>query len=143
MPDRAVRRAARNTCRGECGLSDGADEDVVAGGCDEPHPLVDRAAEGRRLEVGEDRSPPEAFPHGGPGDRLGVAVAAVCRQRADPADARHPVRQIERRSEEHTSELQSLRHLVCRLLLEKKNVNEITCNEADASKAAAYATSPR
>src|ERR1035441_5623469 len=27
------------------------------------------------------------------------------------------------RSEEHTSELQSLRHLVCRLLLEKKNNN--------------------
>src|SRR5262245_64982461 len=26
----------------------------------------------------------------------------------------------QRRSEEHTSELQSLRHLVCRLLLEKK-----------------------
>src|SRR5437899_6373373 len=32
-------------------------------------------------------------------------------------DARGPGR----RSEEHTSELQSLRHLVCRLLLEKKN----------------------
>src|SRR5437899_7613868 len=28
------------------------------------------------------------------------------------------------RSEEHTSELQSLRHLVCRLLLEKKKSNE-------------------
>src|SRR5438045_7305656 len=28
--------------------------------------------------------------------------------------------QLELRSEEHTSELQSLRHLVCRLLLEKK-----------------------
>src|SRR5438045_5993757 len=28
---------------------------------------------------------------------------------------------LEARSEEHTSELQSLRHLVCRLLLEKKN----------------------
>src|SRR5205814_9148997 len=28
------------------------------------------------------------------------------------------------RSEEHTSELQSLRHLVCRLLLEKKNEPE-------------------
>src|SRR5437899_4889406 len=28
-----------------------------------------------------------------------------------------------RRSEEHTSELQSLRHLVCRLLLEKKHTN--------------------
>src|SRR5947199_3861915 len=28
------------------------------------------------------------------------------------------------RSEEHTSELQSLRHLVCRLLLEKKNLTK-------------------
>src|SRR5262245_64547919 len=31
-----------------------------------------------------------------------------------------PPRFLRRRSEEHTSELQSLRHLVCRLLLEKK-----------------------
>src|SRR5436853_3167269 len=31
---------------------------------------------------------------------------------------------MKRRSEEHTSELQSLRHLVCRLLLEKKNVGD-------------------
>src|SRR5262245_63716792 len=30
------------------------------------------------------------------------------------------------RSEEHTSELQSLRHLVCRLLLEKKKTNKIS-----------------
>src|SRR5438045_5703031 len=30
-------------------------------------------------------------------------------------------RGFDTRSEEHTSELQSLRHLVCRLLLEKKN----------------------
>src|SRR5205814_7920493 len=30
-----------------------------------------------------------------------------------------------RRSEEHTSELQSLRHLVCRLLLEKKKENYV------------------
>src|SRR5437899_6562757 len=30
---------------------------------------------------------------------------------------------VEARSEEHTSELQSLRHLVCRLLLEKKKPN--------------------
>src|SRR5438045_8911180 len=29
---------------------------------------------------------------------------------------------VHARSEEHTSELQSLRHLVCRLLLEKKNI---------------------
>src|SRR5262245_62688477 len=33
---------------------------------------------------------------------------------------------IELRSEEHTSELQSLRHLVCRLLLEKKKKNKET-----------------
>src|SRR5258706_8582389 len=32
------------------------------------------------------------------------------------------------RSEEHTSELQSLTNLVCRLLLEKKNGNYTECN---------------
>src|SRR5438045_7065184 len=34
-------------------------------------------------------------------------------------------RTFQRRSEEHTSELQSLRHLVCRLLLEKKKIRNI------------------
>src|SRR5438045_8024412 len=33
--------------------------------------------------------------------------------------------QVGRRSEEHTSELQSLRHLVCRLLLEKKKMKKV------------------
>src|SRR5947208_7313516 len=33
------------------------------------------------------------------------------------------------RSEEHTSELQSPDHLVCRLLLEKKNTNSMLCPE--------------
>src|SRR5436853_5145271 len=42
---------------------------------------------------------------------LAAAAGGVCR-------ARDPWRIL--RSEEHTSELQSLRHLVCRLLLEKK-----------------------
>src|SRR5687768_17735525 len=32
------------------------------------------------------------------------------------------------RSEEHTSELQSRLHLVCRLLLEKKNIKDILTN---------------
>src|SRR5437870_1285317 len=32
------------------------------------------------------------------------------------------------RSEEHTSELQSRGHLVCRLLLEKKKISHTTCN---------------
>src|SRR5438045_9620574 len=40
-----------------------------------------------------------------------------------------PPRHLRRRSEEHTSELQSLRHLVCRLLLEKKKKNKITIIE--------------
>src|SRR5205814_8374575 len=46
--------------------------------------------------------------------RLGRARAA----------GRQPRQHLHRaRSEEHTSELQSLRHLVCRLLLEKKKKN--------------------
>src|SRR3989441_1993328 len=34
--------------------------------------------------------------------------------------------QVARRSEEHTSELQSLAYLVCRLLLEKKKINSVS-----------------
>src|SRR2546425_4315101 len=36
------------------------------------------------------------------------------------------------RSEEHTSELQSLAYLVCRLLLEKKKITIMTSDDADA-----------
>src|SRR2546429_6696160 len=36
------------------------------------------------------------------------------------------------RSEEHTSELQSRLHLVCRLLLEKKKNSKFTCLELQA-----------
>src|SRR5690625_6824097 len=39
-----------------------------------------------------------------------------------------------RRSEEHTSELQSRGHLVCRLLLEKKNRNKIIRNYHNSIK---------
>src|SRR5947199_2147330 len=54
------------------------------------------------------------------------------RRRAAKAAARHRVGHFSLacrsfRSEEHTSELQSLRHLVCRLLLEKKK--KTTTNE--------------
>src|SRR5438309_4611248 len=38
--------------------------------------------------------------------------------------AQHRDDQAETRSEEHTSELQSQFHLVCRLLLEKKNLDD-------------------
>src|SRR2546429_6437908 len=37
------------------------------------------------------------------------------------------IRACDLRSEEHTSELQSRLHLVCRLLLEKKNQQNIVC----------------
>src|SRR5262245_62892053 len=40
------------------------------------------------------------------------------------------------RSEEHTSELQSLRHLVCRLLLEKKKKKQDTTSEEDQKEKA-------
>src|SRR5438045_5524989 len=54
-----------------------------------------------------------------------VRQAALClpaRRRQDRLDGG---RDHDRRSEEHTSELQSLRHLVCRLLLEKKKTTEL------------------
>src|SRR5262245_63027849 len=41
----------------------------------------------------------------------------------------YEVQRINQRSEEHTSELQSLRHLVCRLLLEKKKKKKIINND--------------
>src|SRR5437899_5098115 len=48
--------------------------------------------------------------------KLGIRSASGSGKRA----TRRAVRSAQTRSEEHTSELQSLRHLVCRLLLEKK-----------------------
>src|SRR5207244_9330244 len=51
-------------------------------------------------------------------DRDGVAVPGLFAAGAD-AGGLQDVRYV--RSEEHTSELQSPDHLVCRLLLEKKN----------------------
>src|SRR2546422_7542799 len=55
------------------------------------------------------------------GGKLGVIVDAVTEvlQVAAP--------EITSRSEEHTSELQSRLHLVCRLLLEKKKNNILKC----------------
>src|SRR3712207_7202437 len=62
-------------------------------------PSVDDAVHGAAVEV-----------------RPQLAVAAV----AHGLGAGHLGRQVGDRSEEHTSELQSRQHLVCRLLLEKK-----------------------
>src|SRR5205823_7450701 len=60
----------------------------------------------------------------------------ISRRRADAAPARPgcrsgaPALPARRRSEEHTSELQSLAYLVCRLLLEKKKDIEADIAEA-------------
>src|SRR5258705_4537975 len=55
---------------------------------------------------------------------FGVREVAVVpqRQRSFVVPGEGPLA-LGHRSEEHTSELQSLRHLVCRLLLEKKKTN--------------------
>src|SRR5258706_5808743 len=50
--------------------------------------------------------------------RHDAGVAEVEQRLQQPGD--------ETRSEEHTSELQSLTNLVCRLLLEKKKYNDVT-----------------
>src|SRR5205814_3272175 len=63
--------------------------------------------------------PPELLGggRGGRGRRSGDPATTTT---AAPAAAGNPAQPGAARSEEHTSELQSLRHLVCRLLLEKK-----------------------
>src|SRR5258705_6065277 len=58
------------------------------------------------------------------------AISTVVRQSAELVQEIS----LASRSEEHTSELQSLRHLVCRLLLEQKNTSSIAhCGASDAS----------
>src|SRR5262245_63724867 len=68
-----------------------------------------------RVEIDRERIDdwPETF-SSGMQQRLQIARTLVTRPRLVSMD------EPTGRSEEHTSELQSLRHLVCRLLLEKK-----------------------
>src|SRR5690606_30324290 len=59
--------------------------------------------------------------------KMALNAALACRPVSRPG--RHGVKQqnclVSRRSEEHTSELQSRENIVCRLLLEKKKKKEI------------------
>src|SRR2546425_4540650 len=57
-------------------------------------------------------------------------VKSVCQRRVSEKE-RHQ-REPRKRSEEHTSELQSLAYLVCRLLLEKKKKNSATHSYANS-----------
>src|SRR5947199_773402 len=61
----------------------------------------------------------------GNGARADEAALVDAVRRGAPGSREAIYHRYKRRSEEHTSELQSLRHLVCRLLLEKKK----TCLE--------------
>src|SRR5690349_24264270 len=60
------------------------------------------------------------------------ASRARRRQVARPIPLAAPVIRARTRSEEHTSELQSRRDLVCRLLLEKKNTEGRKSNDSHA-----------
>src|SRR5205823_13951354 len=61
-----------------------------------------------------ERHPGAGGPHGYTDSRC---APRTCRRRRGHCEPCHPA---QHRSEEHTSELQSLAYLVCRLLLEKK-----------------------
>src|SRR2546422_7441731 len=89
-----------------------------------PYTPLSRSAEpppaAARLQLGP--HPADALVLGAPHRGRGGAAAV---RPEPPAGARHLVHPVHRaagsgRSEEHTSELQSRLHLVCRLLLEKK-----------------------
>src|SRR2546422_7785560 len=89
-----------------------------------PYTTLFRSRAGRRQEARRLADPRPLLP----GARLGERSDAVPR-----AGAQHPrrpddcARDLEpARSEEHTSELQSRLHLVCRLLLEKKKNKTFT-----------------
>src|SRR5262245_64912408 len=90
-----------------------------------PYTTLFRSHEGRDDATGD---PPDASVEAIGDVELAGCVdrhARWCRELG--ADRRTAVaRESRDRSEEHTSELQSLRHLVCRLLLEKKNRNNHT-----------------
>src|SRR2546429_6455385 len=65
-----------------------------------------------------------AVPTAGPSSRSG-RVAATAAERGTPSWKKRSAGRVDR-SEEHTSELQSRLHLVCRLLLEKKTQSDAT-----------------
>src|SRR2546425_8058103 len=61
-----------------------------------------------------------------PADRCGSRSGLTGRtERSSQRDSEAPGAETHTRSEEHTSELQSLAYLVCRLLLEKKKKTTI------------------
>src|SRR5207244_13339315 len=81
---------------------------------------VDRVRLGLRAEAAAQVGRDDADLVGGQAEDAHQAEAVEERRLARQQDPRHLALPGRRRSEEHTSELQSPDHLVCRLLLEKK-----------------------
>src|SRR3989441_10923005 len=113
------------------------DDDLDAGGARRAHGVH----RGDAAVTGDDQSSAETARLREPRGPEIVAVAQPVRnKRVGPAaDARehageqrrgtlavHVIVAVDQRSEEHTSELQSLAYLVCRLLLEKKKKKQKT-----------------
>src|SRR6266498_4630278 len=102
-----------------------------------PHPDVDREVESQAVQADAENPCSEPLPGEVADDReAGQEIQGRERQECVPRDlpqwvwgergscaGRHEERDDGGRSEEHTSELQSRPHLVCRLLLEKKKEN--------------------
>src|SRR2546422_7936186 len=91
------------------------------------------------------RRPPRStlFPYTTLFRSRGVAVTRVdsCSVAAGAAGRARPVVcAVAERSEEHTSELQSRLHLVCRLLLEKKKKRKHAAGSAGRNEIARYSS---
>src|SRR3712207_8270893 len=87
-----------------------------------PYTTLFRSLRDGAVELSRNRAVARVRSHGLPArstrSRQAECPARRCEERAPPGDGQPAVRP--RRSEEHTSELQSRQYLVCRLLLEKK-----------------------
>src|SRR5262245_65513655 len=84
-----------------------------------PHLYIHSFPTRRSSDLGGGILAPPGFGRAAPGGGTTRRCGRGCGERPRSP---HPLpnRRVVPRSEEHTSELQSLRHLVCRLLLEKK-----------------------
>ena len=73
---------------------------------------------------------------GAPGAGKGTQAEIICAKLNIPAISTGNILRAAVRSEEHTSELQSRLHLVCRLLLEKKEYAAAgpACNRAHSNE---------
>src|SRR2546429_7615560 len=108
-----------------------------------PPPARHRPANYPPAQTGEYPPPQQPFNPNGPVQPTGTPPAETAATSTPPTPA--PTKKIAKRdypygipvpgkrSEEHTSELQSRLHLVCRLLLEKKKTITLVCSPPSAT----------